>query len=116
MTDYSQSGDTTVILSNYGQERDLVCTEEERQIYNLIVAEYPSDDLRLVRVSDNYVTVKRGEWDLVRMKFTNRAKWVAFPTLEPRNAKHEIDRPDEIEDFFATIQESLDHIKKYEDR
>lgn len=100
-------------FSNYGQERDLICTEEEREIYDLIVAEYPEDGLSLVRVSDNYVTVKRGDWDIVRMKYTNRAKWVSFPTLEPASKKHEIERPKEIENFVGNIRESIDHAAKY---
>lgn len=107
--------DSTVILANYGQERDLVCTEEEREMFNWISARFPDDDLRLVRVSDNYVTVKRGEWDIVRMKFTNRAKWLSFPVLESASAKHQIDRPAEIEGFEAAIKESIEHTKKYED-
>lgn len=44
-------------FQNYGQERDLVCTEEEREIFNRIVDEFPDESLRLTRVSDNYVSI-----------------------------------------------------------
>lgn len=102
-------------FGNYGQERDLICTEEERAMFDWISEHFPDDDLRLVRVSENYVTVKRGEWDIVRMKFTNRAKWLMFPTYEIKQIKHRIERTAEIEDFEAAIQESIETAKKYED-
>lgn len=105
----------SVSVANYGQERDLVCTEEEREIFDLIVDEFPEDGLRLVRVSDNYVSVKRGDWDIVRMKFTNRAKWLMFPSIESGTNKFPIDEPSEIEDFFASVSDSIETAKKYGD-
>lgn len=102
-------------FADHGQERDLICTEEERAMFDWISEHFPDDGLRLVRVSDNYVTVKRGEWDIVRMKFTNRAKWLMFPTYEIKQIKHRIERTAEIEDFEAAIQESIETAKKYED-
>jgi len=105
----------SVKVTGAGAERDLVCTEEERAMFDWISEHFPDDDLRLVRVSENYVTVKRGEWDIVRMKFTNRAKWLMFPTYEIKQIKHRIERTAEIEDFEAIIQESIETAKKYED-
>lgn len=102
-------------FQNYGQERDLVCTEEEREIFNRVVDEFPDEPLRLTRVSDNYVSIKRGEWDIVRLKYTNRAKWLMFPTYEIKQTKHRIERTVEVEDYFATIKESIETAKKYED-
>lgn len=106
---------STVSLANYGQERDLICTQEEREIFDRIVDEFPEDGLRLVRVSDNYVSVKRGDWDIVRLKFTNRAKWLMFPSIESGTNKFPIDEPREIEDFFASVLESIETAKKYDD-
>lgn len=99
----------------YGQERDLICTEEEREMFNWIAEHFPDEDLRLVRVSDNYVTIKRGRWDIVRMKFTNRAKWIMIPYVEVKQVKHEIERPEEIENFEAAMWEAIEYAKKYED-
>ena len=98
---------------NYGQEREINATPEELKIAEWIISEYPDDDLRLVRLSDDYVTVKLGEWDIVRLKYTKRAKWLMFPTLEAKQKKHYIDNYEEIEDFEATIKDSLEIAKKY---
>lgn len=104
-----------VEFGNYGQERDLICTEEERVMFDWVSEHFPDDDLRLVRVSDNYVSVKRGDWDIVRLKFTNRAKWLMFPSIESGTNKFPIDEPREIEDFFASVLESIETAKKYDD-
>lgn len=100
-------------FANYGQERQIDATPEELQIADWVLNEFPDEKLRLVRKSDNYVTVKRGEWDIVRLKYTPRAKWLMFPTLEAKQKKHYIDDPDEVEDFEASIKESIEIAKKY---
>ena len=71
----------SVKVANYGQARDLICTEQEREIYDTIrslMDDYnlDSDLLRLVRKSDNYVSVVIGDTDVARIKYTNRAKWI----------------------------------------
>lgn len=99
-------GDETirVTLGNYGQERDLVCTEEERIIFRIIsrICEENNFDvsaLRLTRVSDNYVSAVMdsgsgyGSMDLARIKYTNRAKWIMFG---PDFKKTQISRPDDV--------------------
>lgn len=99
-------GDETirVTLGNYGQERDLVCTEEERIIFRIIsrICEENNFDvspLRLTRVSDNYVSAVMdsgsgyGVMDLARIKYTNRAKWIMFG---PDFKKTQISRPDDV--------------------
>lgn len=100
-------------FANYGQERNVNATPEEIQIAEWIINEYPDDDLRLTRVSNDYVTIKRGEWDIVRFKYTDRAKWLMFPTLEAKQAKHYIDNPEEVEDYEAAIKDSIEIAKKY---
>lgn len=99
-------GDETfrVSLGNYGQERDLVCTEEERIIFRIIsrICEENNLDvtpLRLTRTSDNYVTAVMdsgsdyGAMDLARIKYTNRAKWIM---LAPDFKKTQISRPEDV--------------------
>ena len=105
---------------NGAQERDLVCTEEEREIFDEICSFFDDNDLdreqlRLVRVSDNYLTMKLGEWDLVCYKYTPRAKWLSFPTIEKRSERHEITSPDEALNFADLLTDSIEHIKKYSD-
>lgn len=106
------------IIMEYGQERDLICTEEEREIFEtvrnfLIESDIDVSPLQFVRVSDNYVTAKYGDWDLVRCKYTNRAKWILFPTLEAQKEKHPIESPGDVLDFSELIIKSVEHIKKY---
>ena len=100
-------------FANYGQERTINATPEELQIAEWIINEFPDERLRLLRVSDAYVTIKRGSWDIVRLKYTKRAKWLMFPTLEAKQVKHYIDNPEEVEDYEAAIKDSIEIAKKY---
>ena len=71
-----------------GRGHDLICTEEEREIYDTIRslcddANYDSERLSLVRRNDEYVTIIMTSDDgspleLARLKYTVRAKWIRF--------------------------------------
>ena len=100
-------------FANYGQERDVNATDEELKIFEAL-KEATRRDLRLVRKSDSYVTAVLGEWDLARFKYTQRAKWVAFPTAEVGPPKHKITHPEEAAGFADLIAESLAVIDKYQ--
>lgn len=88
-----------MIISNYGQERDLNCTEQEREIYDIIrslLDDYnlESDVLRLIRKSKDYVSAcmeSSGDYslmDLARIKYTERAKWIKIgPDFEKISLK-----------------------------
>ena len=102
----------SVNFANYGQERDVNATSEELEIFEAL-KEATGRDLRLVRKSDSYVTAALGEWDLARFKFTQRAKWVSFPTAEVGPPKHKITHPEEAAGFADLIAESLAVIDKY---
>ncbi len=102
-----------MIISNYGQDRDINATDEEVKIFEALKAATGRDDLRLVRKSDSYVTAALGDWDLARFKYTSRAKWITFPTVEVGPPKHKITHPDEAVNFTELITESLAHIDKY---
>ena len=104
----------SITFSNYGEHPEVNATPEEQKIAEWIINEYPDEDLRLTRMTSNYVTVKRGEWDIVRLKYTKRAKWLMFPTLEANQEKHYIENYDEIEDFEAAIKDSIEIAKKYD--
>ena len=100
-------------FSNYGQDREINATDEEVKIFEAIKSTTGRDDLCLVRRSDSYVTAVLGEWDLARFKYTQRAKWIAFPTVEVGRPKHRITHPDEAVNFAELIADSLAHIDKY---
>lgn len=101
-----------MIIQNYGQQRDLICTEEEREIFEKI-KEMSGADLDLVRRSDNYVTASLGEWDLARIKYTNRAKWIQFPIFDRGSVKHKIESVNDVSSFTDLITQSVEHIRKY---
>ena len=99
-------------FSNYGQNRDVNATDEEVKIFEALKAA-TGRDLHLVRKSDSYVTAVLGDWDLARFKYTPRAKWIAFPTVEVGPPKHRISHPEEAVSFTKLITESIAHIDKY---
>ena len=107
----------TITITGAGRERDLVCTEEERMVFEeleLICADLElPEPLRLVRVSDNYVSAKIGDWDLARFKYTNRAKWIVLPIVESGAQKHPIESPGDVASFADQLKASVEHIKKY---
>ena len=100
-------------FANYGQEREINATPEELQIAEWILNEFPDERLRLLRISDAYVTIKRGSWDIVRLKYTERAKWLMFPTLEAKQVKHRIEDVEEVEDYVASIADSIATAKRF---
>lgn len=99
-------------FANYGQERERIATESEVEIFELL-QQMAGVELRLVRVSDNYVTAKYGEWDLARIKYTNKAKWVFFPIFETQKERHVIKAPEDVAEFAELVAKSIEHIKKY---
>ena len=76
-----------ISFSDYGQNRAVDCTDEEREIFDIIRSRlddmnYDISPVKLVRKSDSYVSAVMessgdyGERDLARFKYTNRAKWI----------------------------------------
>lgn len=100
-----------MIISNYGQERNLDCTDEERKIFENIVtiigdALLDPSVLRLIRKSDNYVsavmdsTGDYGAMDVARIKFTSRAKWLK---IGPSFEKVSIRTPEDVLDYRQDV-------------
>lgn len=104
----------SVKIANHGQDRDVNATDEEIKMFEALQAATDRADLRLVRRSDSYVTAALGDWDLARFKYTPRAKWVAFPTVEVGPPKHRITHPEEAAGFADLIADSLAVIDKYQ--
>ena len=102
-----------VKIANYGQERDRYATEGEIEIFEILKKITKAPDLELVRVSDDYVTAKIGDWDLARIKCTNRAKWIIFPIMESGSKKNRIQEPEDVNNFSDLAVDSLAHIRKY---
>lgn len=99
-------------FSHYGELRYVNATDDELKMFEILQG-MVDEKLRLVRKSDSYVTAMTHGWDVARFKFTPRAKWIAFPTLEVGYPKHRIQQPEDIKGFSDLITESLKIIKKY---
>ena len=104
---------SSVSVNIVGDEKDLVCTEEERMVFEEIKKMLGTDELKLVRKSDNYVSAVVGEWDLVRIKYTNRAKWVIFPLVS--NEKIRMESPEDVQEMASYISDSVAVYNKYAD-
>ena len=101
-------------FAHYGEERDLNANNDELQIAVYLIKMLPSPDYcRIVRVSDSYITVKCGSWDLARIKYTDRAKWVLFPTIEKQKEKHSIEKTEDVKEFQEYVDKSYEHFLKY---
>ena len=101
-------------FANYGQERGINATDEEIKIFEILKDMTGIDKLRMVRKSDSYVTAGYRGWDLARFKYTPRAKWIAFPSVEAGPPKHRIEIPDGVRAFEDLLTKSLKIIEKYE--
>ena len=106
----------TVSVSGAGY-RDLNATDEEQMIFDRVVELFEengrdTDELELVRKSPNYVTILYGEWDLVRVKFTDEARWLLFPTVDRSDARIYIEDPGDINEYIDKLGDSLAHIDK----
>lgn len=99
-------------FTNYGQERELSCTEEEREIYDIIRSvcddeNLESDYLKLIRKSDDYVSVVLpssqgyGDMDVARIKYTNRAKWIK---LAPAFAKVKLTDTEDVAEMADEVR------------
>lgn len=107
-------------FAHYGEERDLICTEQEREIFGIIremfrEAGYDDSPLQLIRFSDNYVTAKVEPWDVARIKYTNRAKWILFPCVDRADGKERINSPEDVRAFQEKLTKTIDTINKYSD-
>ena len=103
----------SIQFANYGQERERIATESELEIFEILKTMSGSDKLKLVRKSDNYITAIYRGWDLARFKYTPRAKWISFPTLEAKAPKHRIEDPSNVASFADLLADSIAHIDNY---
>lgn len=106
-----------LIVARNGERREVNATDGELELFGIVRDLSPvdvRDRLELVRKSDGYVTVMLGEWDIVRLKYTDRAKWVVFPVIEAKAKKHYIDEPESLLDMSEFILDTIERIEKYD--
>ena len=92
----------------------IVGNPEEKEIAEWIINYFPDEPLKLVRMTDAYVTIKRNDWDIVRLKYTDRAKWLMFPSIEAKQKKHYLEDKFEVENYVAAMHDSIEHAKRYD--
>ena len=101
-----------------GKEKELDTEDEEEQIFDILSSLFEQlgrnpEELDFVRLSDNYVTAKLGEWDLARFHWGKRAKWIKFTVIEPTNERHVIQSPEDVKQFADLVEKTVNHIEKY---
>ena len=100
-------------ISHYGEERERNATEGELQVFDRLQDLAGSDELRLTRKCDDYVSAVIGDWDVARIKYTARAKWLNFPCVDRGSVKRRIQSPADVDSMADVLEESLAHIRKY---
>lgn len=102
-----------------GKEKDLDCEPEELEMFTILCEMYEDlgknpEDVQLTRYSDNYVTAKLGEYDLARIHWGPRAKWVVFPVVEKHKEKHKVKAPEDIRAFKDSVKYSIENIENWD--
>lgn len=100
-------------FAHYGEERDVNATEDDLKICELVAALLPEDDCRLLRRSDQYLTFALGDYDIIRFKWTDRARWIILPLVEAKAKKHYLETIEDIKGFKDEIIKSYDLAKKW---
>ena len=96
-------------FSNYGQKRNINCTDGELKIFEQICTLSGADDIVLERKSDSYVTASIGPTDVARFKYTDRAKWILLPYVQ--NDKIRISTTD-ISPLSSQLKEAVEIARK----
>ncbi len=96
---------TELRFADYGQLKELDCTDEEMIIYDILRSVTGADDLECVRRTDKYVSASIGDTDVARFKFTARAKWILFPYES--NEKIKIATPEDVRDCSEEARKAV---------
>lgn len=100
----TKSGKTFIFeFAHYGEARPLNMTDGEAVIAEYIKTLCP---VEIVRKSDGYITAEALNSDIVRFKYTDRAKWLLFPYNENKPVKHRLDSLEELNQFDDDIIKS----------
>lgn len=100
-----------ISFAHYGELRDVNANDNEILLYEKIVKALPSDDFQLVRKSDQYLTLAFGVWDIVRFKWTDRAKWISLP-ITVGTKKLRLESMDDLENYKEELIASYEYAKK----
>lgn len=98
-------------FAHYGEERELNMNENEIKIAEYLKTIFPAE---IVRKSDDYLTAVYKGHDIVRFKFTDRAKWVNLPYLDLGKVKRRFDKIDDLSQFKDDIIKSCEMAIKFD--
>lgn len=75
---------------NVGNPKEHEAVPEEEAILNSFVdsLNYSKDDFTIKKPSENYTTLAYKEYDIVRLKYTDIAKWVELPVIKDMKKKY----------------------------
>lgn len=91
----------------YGTE----ATAEDLVIYDHIKTLCPSAEL--VRTTPAYLTARAGDYDLIRFKYTDRAKWVNIPLLDLGKVKRRFESLEDLSQFDADILKAFEMAQNF---
>lgn len=90
-------------FAHYGEERALNMTDGEKQVAEYLQKLCP---LEIVRKSDDYLTAVYKEYDVVRFKCTERAKWLNICFLDLGKVKRRFENLEDLAQFDEDIIKS----------
>lgn len=117
-----------ITFAHYGEERELNLNDEEKLLVDNLFALLKDDidisKLKLTRKSDNYATIEvqgtEYDYDLIRFKYTERARWISIFLNDADREKY-IDDPlfaaqkKKTQIHWKSKIDSLDDLHKYKD-
>ena len=87
---YDFNNNKLIAESEFTKER--IKNVDENTILSKIATDLKISNYEIVNNSDDYTTLKYKEYDLIRLKYTDRSKWISlFLTKEDRDSN--IDNP-----------------------
>lgn len=97
----------TYSLNIQGAEKyDVNASDDDLKIFEHIKALCP--DIQLVRKTENYLTVTYKEFDVVRFKYTDRAKWLNICFLDLGKVKRRFESLEDLVQFDEDIKKSYE--------
>lgn len=104
--------DIELKFAHYGEERETNATKDDMIIYEKLVSLLPEDDFRMVRKSDQYLTLMLGVWDIARFKWTKRAKWIKLPIIDVGSKKRYLESVEDVVQHKDDLIASYEYAKK----
>lgn len=105
-------------FAHYGEERDINATDEEYMVYHILCdmfhdLGYDPNQIELVRKSNSYVSAVIGDYDVARIKYSDKAHWIIIPYAEPKSVKHYIDSTSDVQQLNDLLIKAIEDLSKF---